>query len=125
MVGQAFTWGTPQVAWVIKVDSLGCDTPGCATGVGIENPPSPVPRTPYLQIFPNPAGNAIYFKYQLSNISYQLSIYDLFGRKQDEIIIPPDQEQTRIDISSYPAGVYVAVLKSGDAAVARGKFVKH
>jgi len=55
----------------------------------------------------------------------RIFIYDLFGRKQDEIIIPPGKEQTRIDISSYPAGVYVAVLKSGDAAVARGKFVKH
>ena len=46
-------------------------------------------------------------------------------KNKREIFIPPGKEQTRIDISSYPAGVYVAVLKSGDAAVARGKFVKH
>ncbi len=92
--------------------------------LGIESP-SPAPRTSYLYIFPNPSSDKIYFKYQLSNISYQLSIYDLFGRKLDEIIIPKGQEQTRIDISTYPAGVYLAVLKSGDGVVARGKFVKH
>jgi hypothetical protein len=125
MVGQASTWGTPQVAWVIKVDSLGCDTPGCNQGVGIQISSSPVPRPSSLHIFPNPAGDAIYFKYQLSNISYQLSIYDLYGRKQDEILIPKSQYQVRLDISDYPAGVYVAVMKDEKGVVARGKFVKH
>jgi hypothetical protein len=47
MVGQVSTWTEPQTAWVIKVDSMGCDTPGCSIGVGIEIPPSLVPRTPY------------------------------------------------------------------------------
>jgi len=86
--------------------------------------PSLVPRPPYLIIFPNPAGNAIYFKYQLSNTSYQLSIYDIFGRKQDKIIIPQGQEQIRIDVSGYPAGVYIVELKDETGFTAMGKFIK-
>ena len=113
-----------QDAWVIKLDSLGCDTPGCNPGVGIQISSSPVPRPSSLHIFPNPAGDAIYFNYQLSNISYQLSIYDLYGRKQDEIIIPKGHEQVRVDVSGYPAGVYMAVLNDETGVVARGKFVK-
>jgi hypothetical protein len=122
--GQAYKQSTIQKIWVLKVDSLGCDTPGCSIGVGIEIPPSLVPRTPYLHIFPNPASEILHFKHQISDIRYQISIYDLYGRKQDEIIIPPGQEQTRIDVSSYPSGVYIAVLKNSSGIVARGKFVK-
>jgi len=44
---------------------------------------------------------------QLSIVNCQLSIfiYDLYGRKQDEIIIPKGHEQIRVDVSGYPAGV--------------------
>jgi hypothetical protein len=104
-------WSQPKNIWAYSC-------------LGITSP-SLVPRPPYLIIFPNPAGNTIYFKYQLSNISCQLSIYDIFGRKQDEIIIPKGQEQVRVDVSGYPAGVYMAVLNDETGVVAREKFVKH
>lgn len=44
-----------QDAWVIKLDSMGCDTPGCFTVNVFEQPTDHVPRTSHLQIFPNPA----------------------------------------------------------------------
>ena len=34
------------------------------------------------------------------------------------------QNNIRIDISSYPSGVYIAVLKDETGIVAKGKFVK-
>ncbi|MEE4257100.1 MAG: T9SS type A sorting domain-containing protein [Bacteroidales bacterium] len=77
-----------------------------------------------LDIFPNPAKETIHFKYQLSNISYQLLIYDLFGRKQDEILISRGQKINTVDVSGYPQGMYVAALKNNNGIVARGKFVK-
>jgi hypothetical protein len=86
-------------------------------------PWNPVSGIRHLYIFPNPAGDEIHFKYQLSNISYQISIYDLYGRKQAEINIPTGQGQTRIDVSAYPSGIYVAVLKDENGVMARGKFV--
>ncbi len=113
-----------QDAWVIKLDSMGCDTPGCATGVGIENPPSLVSRTPYLYIFPNPTKEDITIRYRIPGPGYQVFIYDMFGRKQDEILIPPGQEQVQHSISDYAPGIYVAVLKGENGIVARGKFIK-
>jgi hypothetical protein len=51
-------------------------------------------------------------------------IFDIFGRKQNEIIIPKGQNQTRVDVSAYPSGVYIVVLKDDSGIVSRGKFVK-
>jgi hypothetical protein len=113
-----------QDAWVIKLDSMGCDTPGCALGTGIEHPWNPVPDSRSLLIFPNPADQYINIRYPILDTRYSLFIYDLFGRKQDEIIIPKGQQELRIDISAYPAGIYVAVVKDEKGTVARGKLVK-
>lgn len=124
MVGQARTWGTPQDAWVIKVDSNGCDTPGCSTGVGIEYLRRPETGNRNLYIFPNPCSDNIYIRHQTSDIKYQISIFDLYGRKQDEIIIPKGKEIVSIDVTSYPSGLYLAVLKDEKGVVARGKFIK-
>jgi len=77
-----------------------------------------------LLIFPNPAGDEINCQLSIVNCQLSMFIYDLYGRKQDEIIIPKGQEQIRIDVSGYPAGVYMAILKDDKEVVARGKFVK-
>ncbi len=98
---------------------------GCLVTTNITDAPRPTSQATGLYIYPNPASEAVNFKYQISDIKYQISIYDLFGRKQDEILIPKSQDQVRLDISDYPAGVYVAVMKDEKGVVARGKFVKH
>jgi hypothetical protein len=113
-----------QDAWVIKLDSMGCDTPGCAIGVGIYDAPLPMPQASGLYFYPNPANHFVNIRYSISDIRYSIFIYDLYGRKQNEIIIPKGQEQTHIDVSAYPVGVYIAVLKDEKGVVARGKFVK-
>jgi hypothetical protein len=63
-------------------------------------------------------------RYSISDIRYSIFIYDLYGRKQDEVIIPKGQEQMHVDVSDYPCGVYIVVLKDENGIVARGKFVK-
>lgn len=87
-------------------------------------PWNPESGTRHLHIFPNPASEIVHFKYQPSNTRYQLSIYDLYGRKQYEKTIPKGQERTKIDISTYPAGVYIAVLKGEGGIIERAKFIK-
>lgn len=81
-------------------------------------------KNPAFVLFPNPANETIHFKLQISAISYQLSIYDLFGRKQDKIRISNGQAQIQMDVSDYSPGVYIAVLKDEKGVIARGKFVK-
>jgi hypothetical protein len=98
---------------------------GCLVTTNITNTPPPEVHTTQLHIFPNPASNELTIRYRIPGPGYQVFIYDLFGRKQDEILIPKSQYQVRLDISDYPAGVYVAVMKDEKGVVARGKFVKH
>jgi len=118
MVGQVSTWTEPQTAWLLKVDSLG-------QLVGSFEIPFPVNGiTEQLHIYPNPATNHVNIQYPITDIRYSIIIYDLFGHKQDEINVPNGQQETSINISSYPPGVYVAVLKNNQGIVARGKFIK-
>jgi len=129
-VGQTATVYDPQQAWLLKVDSFGCDTPGCQT-VGIIEPKN-ISKGTFL-LYPNPASAEIRIdlrsfdklrtSYSISDTGISMLIYDLFGRKQDEIIIPKGQSKIRIDISSYHAGIYVAVLKSERKILDRKKFV--
>lgn len=117
-----------QDAWVIKLDSMGCDTPGCATGVYI-----PIPQTVENEAFllyPNPASSALNCRLQIASPAFgmadcrsSLFIYDMFGRKQEEIQITKGQKQVQIDVSSYSPGIYLAVLKNKKTILGQRKFV--
>jgi hypothetical protein len=76
-----------------------------------------------MELFPNPATNQI--NCRLSTVDCRLSIfiYDIWGRKMKEIIIPKNQEETQIDVSAFPQGIYIAVLKSEWEILDRKKFV--
>jgi len=113
-----------QEVWVIKLDSMGCDTPGCGT-VGVSDHARSIDsKSANLHIFPNPASTQIMICSSVLVPRSSVFIYDLFGRLQDEIIITKGQNETKLDISAYPPGVYIAVLKDDKGLVSRGKFVK-
>jgi hypothetical protein len=78
----------------------------------------------YIKIYPNPTDHFIDCRWAIADGRFTISIFNIYGRKQDEIIIPPGQEQITLDVSRYPSGVYIAVLKDENRVVARGKFVK-
>ena len=132
MVGKTDTWDSPDFAWVIKVDSFGCDTPGC-NSVGIIEPKMPF-KNEALVIYPNPATLEIHIDirsfdfvqemYSKPEIRYSIFIYDMFGRKQDEVQMPEGQNGVRLDVSDYPVGIYIVALKSDQGIWGRSKFVK-
>jgi hypothetical protein len=113
-----------QDAWVIKMDSIGCDTPGCDTTVAI-------PEIAYkntegeLDIYPNPAHNFLNIEYPIMNDECRkiISIYDVFGRKVKEIKVPKKQQQIKVDVSKWNNGLYVAVLRNNNKIIAKQKFV--
>ncbi|MCK5838841.1 MAG: T9SS type A sorting domain-containing protein, partial [Bacteroidales bacterium] len=43
-----------------------------------------------------------------------LSFYDVYGRKVNEVIIPPEQSVIHIDISDLPEGLYVMQCMLGN-----------
>lgn len=79
----------------------------------------------YISIYPNPASTEILINIsQLKNLEKSMLVYDLYGKKQNEIIIPKGEINTRIDISNYSSGVYIAILKNENDVIGRGKFIK-
>jgi hypothetical protein len=76
-----------------------------------------------MELFPNPATNEINCRLSTVNCQCIISIYDIWGRKMDAVSIPANQEQISIDISNFPPGIYIAVLKSERKMLDRKKFV--
>ncbi len=77
-----------------------------------------------MELYPNPATTELQLRFSILDFRSSIFIYDLYGRKQDELIIPKDQSQTRVDVSNYPSGVFIVVLNSVNGNLMRGKFVK-
>ena len=76
-----------QDMWVIKLDSMGCDTANCQTNTGIFNH---TPQTVEVTVYPNPATNSITISTSIYLQNTELIIYDLTGkeiyRKQEDIL---------------------------------------
>ena len=120
--------------WIIRLDSIGCEYPFCDTTVVISE--MAFADSDGFWVYPNPSQSFINFglkhtscRLQVAGLSRAKSrdcrfeIFDLFGRKVDEIVVPPLQETVRMDVSGWNTGVYVAVLWGKDGIVGREKFV--
>jgi len=70
-----------------------------------------------LQIYPNPATNSVYLRYQISDIRYQIfELYDSYGRAVKEWRVDhtsPGQYDMSIDVSTMPAGIYFLTNRQG------------
>jgi hypothetical protein len=131
-----------QRIWVLKVDSLGCDSAGCDTTVGIKEQHGSMETWGQgaLEIWPNPAREQIHVRFYMDSLSASwrngrfykdlgLEIYDIFGRKVKEIDIPsPAVEEGQgggwtMDVSVLPPGIYLVRLRDGQTVRASAKFV--
>ena len=76
-----------------------------------------------MELYPNPASDQVNCRLSVVDCRYSIFIYDIFGRKQEEIQIPKGQKEIQIDVSDYPQGIYVAVLRSEREMLDRKKFI--
>ena len=76
-----------------------------------------------LVVYPNPASSEIFIETRDMKLDTRnmILIYDLFGRKVEEIATT--QTKNRVDVSGYPAGVYHAILGNEKGILGKGKFV--
>jgi hypothetical protein len=87
-------------------------------GVGVAEPVDP---EQLISVYPNPAADEINIRYPISGIRNAIFIYDLYGREMAEVAT--QNELTTVDVSDYPAGVYVAVVRDQNGNSSKGKFV--
>lgn len=109
-----------QWAWVVKLDSMGCEVPGCHT-VGIED--DIVEKHP-VRVFPNPAQDRISFSWDVSNQFQKLYVYDVFGKEIVQKGIKYSTLGLELELYRFQKGVYVYYLKGKNDLMVSGKFVK-
>lgn len=112
-----------QDLWVLKVDSLGCESfDYCWTSlpgvISVEKPGE-------LQVFPNPATGSCTVAIPKENQfdTYTLFIYNLMGVKMEEVVVPSGITQIEINLSGYVPGLYSVVSTCQGSITGRGKFV--
>jgi len=112
-----------QDLWVLKVDSLGCESfDYCWTSIpgviSVEQPGE-------LQVFPNPATGSCTVAIPKENQfdTYTLFIYNLMGVKMEEIVVPSGEIQVVLNLSGYAPGLYSVVTSYKGSITGRGKFV--
>jgi hypothetical protein len=103
--------GTQDV-WVVKVDSLGCESPDFCW-VGVKDFPV-APRPGELIIYPNPADEVFTITFQSPIQKEILQFVDMMGCKTEEISISPGQTTMVISCTNWPPGLYLGqVLSEG------------
>jgi len=126
IAGTALAAGEPQAIWIQKLDSIGCDTAGCDPTVGIyAEPAMQSDKNEVMCLFPNPANSVLNLAFQVESHRSKcyVEVWDLFGRRVEQIHVPKGQKMLRLDVSAYPAGVYITILKNAKEILERKKFV--
>lgn len=120
--GFAFTGNSGnQDAWLVKLDSLGCDSLGCAAYVGLFEPPSKSEEE--IVLFPNPAHDILQIKFDFPYAgALHWYLYTAEGKlikQRPEYVM----KNFSIDVSDLNPGMYLLQLKT-DTGRTMKKFFK-
>ncbi|HRZ42171.1 MAG TPA: T9SS type A sorting domain-containing protein [Bacteroidales bacterium] len=109
-------------AWIVKTDSLGCDTPGCHI-IGVEELKI---RNEKLEMFPNPFGEEIHISLPEEFGGGMFVMYDWQGRRAVETTVPESygKQTFTIQTTNLKPGMYLVELSGDDGMVWRRKVVK-
>ena len=118
-----YATGTGVTAWVVKLDSMGCDTPGCET-VSIERA---LMNLTQLGVYPNPASETISITIPntLTFHTNRIIIYNTLASKVKEIEITKNSELVKLNIEDLSPGTYYIQLLSDGKYKGRGSFIKN
>jgi len=119
--------GQTNKMWIVKVDSMGCDTPGCATGTFVhEFSPFGGGWGEDIKVWPNPVSDKLNVKsYELKvNGKRVIRVYNSQGLKVKEINVPDDIETLTVDVSGYNQGLYYLQYLLNGQPVGIAKIIK-
>jgi len=119
--------GSTNKMWIVKVDSLGCDTPGCFTTVISEEWLVNSGYGHGLRVWPNPVKNKLKVesvKFKVKSTKY-IYIYNSQGLKVEEIKVPDNTETLSVDVSSFQNGLYYLQYIHSGQIMDTVKFIKN
>jgi hypothetical protein len=106
--------------WLLKLDSMGCLVPNCDGVIIVE--PENKDNENVMKVFPNPAQNKLNIMVRTSeNKCSVLRIYNMQGLLVAQQKLT--QQQSEMDISELPDGVYIARLGFENGSWAQERFV--
>jgi hypothetical protein len=129
MIGCSHNFFNPtaeQSMWIMRLDSLGCDTPECNPFVGVKKPG--IMKEGNIRLFPNPANQYIEItipeEYTSGNISNPIvKIYDMNGKLVQESI-PDYQGFSYIcNTQALKPGIYFVQLIDRNCILGSGKLL--
>ena len=102
------------------VDVAGCDSTGKMASVD-KNEVNSNPTS--FSLYPNPAVTAVTLSYSLELEGAILEIYDLTGRSITKKALSSADKEVTLAIDSYPAGLYMLVVKQADTILWQHKLI--
>jgi len=117
------THNATQDAWLLKLDSLGCNEPNCDTVVGVIHVPMPAMQ---LEVWPNPTDGVVHVRLPVQKVG-KIEVVDVMGRvslaSPPNPLSPGEGGQFTADLSGLPSGVYVVRVEA-DGRTWQAKVVK-
>ena len=98
--GQAINEATnSQDAWLLKVDSIGCEYPNCTVGI------SEIEKTVMVNVWPNPVSDVLNMEVIDPSAALRVTVIDVSGR---EILrFTQNDKRKTVDVSDWPSGIYI------------------
>jgi hypothetical protein len=116
--------GYSQDAWIVKLDSNGCDIDTCPHIVSSASLHEPLSNGEYIRCVPNPATDNFTILYSgLTEGEKYLELYSIDGRKIYQIFITELNGQVIVSTQNLPQGLYTCVLKLNGKTLSTSKVV--
>jgi hypothetical protein len=115
-----------QDAWVMKIDTNLCDTPGCG-GIIIGTTADEEFKTNDVKVYPNPFNNDLEVAYHTGNLQgvTELRIYNLQGLLVKEVALGNVPEgNIRINMATCSPGLYLVQLVNNGSILKTQKLLK-
>ena len=116
-----------QSIWVQKLDSIGCDSAGCDTTVGIIQLNPKYLHQGNITVYPNPATDWIHILFRdirpIGFMDRDAVIFNVYGEKVASIKIPNIAESYDYNVSDLSSGLYLLVIRERQKVVFTGKFL--
>ncbi len=124
--GSGGEWNNSHYTWVLRLDSLGCFTPGCDTDsfsevFTVQSEEVRINLSSDLLVYPNPSDDFLHLVLPEDMDADQLLVLNSTG----QVVMKMDGSYEKIEVSHLPAGLYVIIVTdTGKKLTARTRFIK-